>query len=78
MLTIFLYRGTQTPFDAINDFAATPQSSFAWRKHAKTIKAQGAMTSIVINDIVNHEKEIIEECQKRGIKQIITTGVSFQ
>lgn len=71
------WRGTGTVSDAINDAAATPQSSFAWRKHAKTIKAQGAMTSIVINDVVTHEEFIIKEIQKRGIKEIITTGQSL-
>eukprot|EP00957_Ditylum_brightwellii_P005831 443389-Ditylum_brightwellii.AAC.1 len=35
------------------------------------------MTSIVINDVVTHEEFIIKEIQKRGIKEIITTGQSL-
>jgi len=68
------WRGSYTLSDFLNDGAASPQSSFAWKKHAKTIKAQGAFTSIVTNDIVTHEEDIIQEAKKRGIKEIITTG----
>jgi len=71
------WRGTRTTLDKLNDVAASPQSSVAWRKHAKTIKAQGSFTSIVQNDIVTHETEIIEEAKKRGIKEIVTTGQSL-
>lgn len=68
------WRGSNTMSDFLNDGAASPQSSFAWKKHSKTIKAQGAFTSIVTNDIVTHEEDIIREAKKRGIKEIITTG----
>jgi hypothetical protein len=68
------WRGTNTLCDGLNDAAASPQSSFAWRKHCKTIKAQGAMTSIVHNDLVNHEKAIIRRAKELGITEIITTG----
>lgn len=71
------WRGTGQVFDAINDIAASPQSSLAWRKHAKSIKVQGAFTSIVQNDIVTHERSIIEEAKKRNITEIITTGQSL-
>jgi len=68
------WRGTSQLFDGINDIAASPQSSFAWRKHAATVKVQGAFTSIVQNDLVIHEAYIIKEAKKRGIKEIVTTG----
>lgn len=71
------WRGTSQLLDGINDFAASPQSSFAWRKHAATIKIQGAITSIAQNDLVTHEAYIIEEAKKRGIKEIVTTGHSL-
>ncbi len=68
------WRGTSGLADGLNDAAASPQSSLAWRKHCKTIMAQGAMTSIVHNDIANHEKAIIKKAQELGITEIITTG----
>lgn len=68
------WRGTDTLTDAINDFAWSPCSSVAWRKHKKNIKIQGAMASLCMNDIASHEDMIIEECKKRGIKEIVTTG----
>lgn len=71
------WRGTGTLMDAVNDAAASPQSSLAWRKHAKTIKAQGAMTSICHNDIVVHQKAIIAKAKREGITEIITTGQSL-
>jgi len=54
------WRGTSGLADMLNDAAASPQSSFAWRKHAKTIKAHGGFTSIVHNDLVTHEAELIK------------------
>jgi len=71
------WRGTGTLADGLNDVAASPLSSLAWRKHAKTIKAQGAMTSICHNDIVNHQKAIIAKAKELGITEIITTGQSL-
>lgn len=71
------WRGTNSLNDLVNDAANSPQSSFAWRKHAKTIKLQGAMTSIVQNDLVQHETEIIKEIQDRGIKEVVVTGQSL-
>jgi hypothetical protein len=68
------WRGTSGLLDTINDAAASPQSSLAWRKHCKTIKAQGAMTSIVHNDIANHETAIIKKAKELGITEIVTTG----
>jgi hypothetical protein len=68
------WRGTGSLADGLNDAACSPQSSLAWRKHAKTIKVQGAFTSIVHNDLANHEVEIIKKIKKSGIKEIITTG----
>lgn len=68
------WRGTSGLLDGINDIALSPQSSFAWRKHADTIKAQGAMTGIVHNDIVAHEKAMIEKAKEAGVTEIITTG----
>lgn len=76
--TIILgWRGTFSLVDGLNNAAASPQSSLAWGKHAKTIKAQGAMTSIVHNDIVTHEKAIIAKAKELGITEIITTGQSL-
>lgn len=71
------WRGTSTLADGLNDAAASPQSSLAWRKYAKTIKAQGAVTSIVHNDLANHEKAIIRRAKKLCITEIITTGQSL-
>jgi hypothetical protein len=68
------WRGTGSLADGLNDVACSPQSSLAWRKHADTIKVQGAFTSIVHNDIVNHEEAIIKKIKESGIKEIITTG----
>jgi len=42
------WRGTSGMADMLNDAAASPQSSFAWRKHAKTIKAQGVSLQLCI------------------------------
>jgi len=69
------WRGTISIADRINDAAASPQSSFAWRKHAKTIKAHGAFTSIVHNALVTHEAELINFIKANPrIKEIVTTG----
>ena len=68
------WRGTNSIADGLNDAACSPQSSLAWRKHAQTVKAQGAMTSLVHNDIVNHEKAIIQKAKEVGVTEIITTG----
>jgi hypothetical protein len=68
------WRGTGSLSDGLNDAACSPQSSLAWRKHAKTIKVQGAFTSVVHNDIANHEEAIIKKIKESGIKEIITTG----
>ena len=68
------WRGTNTLTDAINDLAWSPCSNVAWRKHKNNLKVQGAMTSLCLNDIANHEDMIIEECKKHGIKEIVTTG----
>lgn len=71
------WRGTNTLADGLNDVAASPLSSLAWRKHAKTIKAHGAMTSIAHNDIVNHQQAIIAKAKELGITEIVTTGQSL-
>uniref|UniRef100_A0A7S2URJ2 Fungal lipase-type domain-containing protein n=1 Tax=Attheya septentrionalis TaxID=420275 RepID=A0A7S2URJ2_9STRA len=71
------WRGTSSLADDLNDVACSPQSSLAWRKHAETIKAHGAFTSIVHNDIANHEESIIKKIKESGIKEIITTGQSL-
>lgn len=68
------WRGTQSLLDGLNDFAMSPTSNLAMRKHAKNIKLQGAMASLALNDIAIHEDFLIEECKKRGIKEIVTTG----
>jgi len=68
------WRGTSGLMDGLTDCAASPQSNIAWRKHAKTIKAQGPMTSVVLNDIANHEKAIIKKAKELSITEIITTG----
>lgn len=71
------WRGTSGPADLLNDAAASPLSSLAWKKHAKTIRVQGAMTSIAHSDIVNHQQEIISKAKKLGITEIVTTGQSL-
>jgi len=78
------WRGTDPEgvFDLLNDVACSPQSNIAWRQHAKNVKVQGAMTSIVLNDIALHENEIIAEIKARGakgtpIKEIVCTGQSL-
>ena len=71
------WRGTGSLADGLNDAAASPLSSLAWRKHAKTIKAQGSMTSIAHNDIVNHQQAIIVKAKEMGITEIVTTGQSL-
>lgn len=68
------WRGTSGISDLMSDAAASPQSNFAWRKHAKTIKVQAPMNSIAQNDLVTHEEELIKEIKARGIKEIVTTG----
>lgn len=77
---ILVWRGThpgESPMDLVNDAALSPNSSIVWRKHAKSIKIQGAMTSLCINDIVNFEETIIGACKKHRIKEIVTTGHSL-
>lgn len=71
------WRGTGSLADGLNDAAASPLSSLAWRKYAKTIKVQGAMTSIAHNDIVNHGTAIIAKAKELGITEIVTTGQSL-
>jgi len=71
------WRGTSTLLDGLNDIAVSPASSIVWRKHKKSLKMQGAMLSLCISDIANHEDFIIEECKKRGIKEIVCTGHSL-
>jgi hypothetical protein len=73
-IMILGWRGTGSLADGLSDAACSPQSSLAWRKHAKTIKVQGAFTSIVHSDIANHEEAIIKKIKESGIKEIITTG----
>ena len=70
------WRGTDpsTVIDLLNDGACSPTSSLLWRKHKHTVKVQGAMASLVNNDLAKHEDMIIAECKKRGIKEIVTTG----
>jgi len=60
--------------DMLTDGAAAPQSNIAWRKHAKTTKAQGPMTGVVLDDIATHEKAIIKKAKELDITEIITTG----
>lgn len=77
---ILCWRGTafkEYPLDALNDLAFSPTSSIAWRKHAKTLKMQGAMTSLCCNDICGHEETIIAACKDHGINEIVTTGHSL-
>ena len=73
---ILVWRGTdqKAPMDVINDVALSPCSSVVWRKHAKTIRMQGAMASLCLNDIATYEEEVIAACKKHDIKEIITTG----
>jgi len=73
------WRGTDpsTVIDLLNDGACSPTSSLLWRKHKHTVKVQGAMASLVNNDLAKHEDMIIAECKKRGIKEIVTTGHSL-
>ena len=66
--------GTSSLVDMLTDGAAAPQSNIAWRKHAKTTKAQGPMTGVVLNDIATHEKAIIKKAKELDITEIITTG----
>jgi len=77
---ILAWRGTNpngAPMDLINDIAFSPCANMAWRDHGKTLKLQGAMTSLCANDITTYEETIIAECKKRGIKEIVTTGHSL-
>lgn len=73
---ILVWRGTDpaTVIDILNDGACSPTSSLLWRKHKQTVKVQGAMASLINNDLAKHEDMIIAECKKRGIKEIVTTG----
>jgi len=71
------WRGTSGLMDQLNDVACAPQSSMMWRKHAETIKAQGAMTSVAADDLVTHENDIIKKIIDDGITEIITTGHSL-
>jgi len=71
------WRGTSGLIDQLNDVACAPQSSMIWRKHAETIKAQGAMTSVAADDLVTHENDIIKKIIDDGITEIITTGHSL-
>ena len=68
------WRGSKTPTDWLNDFSWSPCRSLVLGKHSKNIKLQGGMTSLANNDIVRWQDEIISECKKRGIKEIVTTG----
>jgi hypothetical protein len=77
---ILAWRGTNpdgAPMDVINDIAFSPCTNMAWRDHAKTLKLQGAMSSLCANDITTYEETLIAECKKRGIKEIVTTGHSL-
>jgi len=77
---ILCWRGTspgKSPLDLVNDVAYSPTSSIVWRKHAKTIKIQGAMASLCNNDVAIYEETIISACKKHGIKEIVTTGHSL-
>ena len=68
------WRGTQHIADDINDISFSPCGNMAIRKHAKNVKIQGGMASLCSNDIVTHEENLIAECKKRRIKEIVTTG----
>ena len=68
------WRGSSTATDWINDGAASPCSNLALGNHAKNVKLQGGMTSLCLNDIAVHQETIIDECKKRGITEIVTTG----
>jgi hypothetical protein len=71
------WRGSTHPTDFLNDAAASPCLNMALGAHAKNIKLQGAMASLMQNDIINHQDKIIEECKNRGITNIVTTGHSL-
>jgi hypothetical protein len=77
---ILAWRGTQpgqTPIDAISDLAFAPITIPALGKHAKTVRMHMGLSSLAASDIAYNQQEIIDECKKRGIKEIVTTGHSL-
>jgi hypothetical protein len=71
------WRSSTTPADWATDLATAPCRNIALGQHAKNINLHAGLSSLVNNDLVLHSEKIIEECKKRGIKRIITTGHSL-
>jgi len=74
---LLCWRGSHTPTDFINDVASSPCTNLALGPYGKSIKLQGGMSSLAQNDIATYQDEIIDECKKRGIKNIVCTGHSL-
>lgn len=74
---ILSWRGSKTSMDWINDFAFSPQSNPSWSHIAKSVRAHGAYSAIVQNDMALHGPDVIREIESRGITELILTGHSL-
>lgn len=74
---IFAWEGSQSIEDWIRNFGYDVASSNRWKHVADTISAQASVLSIVENDITRNEDYIIEQIQKRNIRELIFTGHSL-
>mmetsp|Transcript_55250 Transcript_55250/g.61774 ORF Transcript_55250/g.61774 Transcript_55250/m.61774 type:complete len:489 (+) Transcript_55250:96-1562(+) len=74
---ILAWRGTHTLMDDVTDISFSVAASNRWKPLAGTIKVQAGFLSIVENDMVVHEDDIIKLIKDRGIKEVICTGHSL-
>ena len=74
---IFAWEGSQSIEDWIRNFGYDVAASNRWKHVADTISVQASVLSTVENDMTRNEDDIIEQIQKRNIRQLIFTGHSL-
>jgi len=76
-ILILAWRGSQTDFDWVNDFAASPTLSSRWSSETKEINAHGAFVNLVENTFSRHEDAMVDLITKHNVKRVCFTGHSL-
>ena len=74
---IFAWEGSVSIEDWIRNFGYDVAASDRWKYVADTVSVQSAVLATVENDITRNEDYIIEQIQKRNIRELIFTGHSL-
>jgi len=74
---ILAWKGSASLMSWVTNLSISVAASTRWKPLAGTVKVQAGFLSVVENDMVVHEDNIIKLIKDRGIKEVICTGHSL-